>query len=185
MGRSSSGHRIDYISWLRVIGSRVRSHIIATPILWVGRSESHRKPQDGRGQRSDHLNVTYQYTPLLNCASLKPGSTCNTHLSTYITCLEKRVCNVLQFTNVLPLTRTTTCSCCEPEIAINHIWSPGVVCRSTLPQLVRPISGNLQLGRSKEKCTKCYKKVLHRRMHSSATCVNIKGLIYFSAIKVF
>jgi len=56
--------------------------------------------------------------------------------------LEKRVCNVLKFTNVLSLTRTTTCSCHEPEMAINHIWSPGVVCRKLPPQLVRPISGN-------------------------------------------
>jgi len=31
MGTSSCGHRIGYISWLRVIGSRVMSHIIATP----------------------------------------------------------------------------------------------------------------------------------------------------------
>jgi len=44
----------------------------------------------------------------------------------------------------------------------------------------------MELGRSKEKCTrkKCYKKVLHGRMHSSASRVNIKGLIYFSAITV-
>jgi len=51
--------------------------------------------------------------------------------STFIICLEKRVCNVLKFTNVLPLTRTITCSCREPETAINHTGSPGVVCRAT------------------------------------------------------
>jgi len=47
-----------------------------------GRSESRRTPQDAAGRswiaiRSSILNVTCQYTPLLNCASLKPGPTCN------------------------------------------------------------------------------------------------------------
>jgi len=74
------------------------------------------------------------------------------HLSTFIICLERRVCNVLKLTNVLPLIRTTTCSCRELETAINHIWSPGFVCRRPPPQLVRSISGNMELGRCKEKC---------------------------------
>jgi len=34
-------------------------------------------------------------------------------------------------------------------------------------------------------CLKTGPAVLHGRMRLSATCVNIKGLIYFSAIKVF
>ena len=50
--------------------------------------------------------------------------TCNMHLSTFTICLEKRVYNILKFTNVLPLTRTTTCSCRELERALNHILSP-------------------------------------------------------------